>query len=114
MTVTATTVLAERTELGSGLLLRVQGPRELLACRPGQFLMLRCGPAWTPYLRRALFPADVREDSMALWIDSLAVSDDIDAPGGRARRIGAAPPGWRGHSRAALTVMMPSAGRSTA
>jgi dihydroorotate dehydrogenase electron transfer subunit len=72
LTVPPTTVLAERTELGSGLLLRVQGPRELLACRPGQFLMLRCGPAWTPYLRRPLFPVEMREDSLALWIDSLA------------------------------------------
>ncbi len=72
LTVTPTTVLAERTELGSGLLLRVRGPRELLACRPGQFLMLRCGPAWNPYLRRALFPVELREDSLALWIDSLA------------------------------------------
>lgn len=65
-------MLAERTELGAGLLLRVQGPRDLLACRPGQFLMLRCGPAWTPYLRRALFPVEMRADSLALWIDSLA------------------------------------------
>jgi dihydroorotate dehydrogenase electron transfer subunit len=72
LTVIPTTVLAERTELGSGLLLRVQGPRELLACRPGQFLMLRCGPAWIPYLRRALFPVEMREDSLALWINSLA------------------------------------------
>jgi dihydroorotate dehydrogenase electron transfer subunit len=72
LTVTPTTVLAERTELGSGLLLRVQGPRDLLACRPGQFLMLRCGPAWTPYLRRSLFPVEMREDSLALWINSLA------------------------------------------
>lgn len=69
---TPTTVLVERTELGSGLLLRVQGPRELLACRPGQFLMLRCGPAWTPYLRRALFPVDASGHSLAFWIDSLA------------------------------------------
>lgn len=69
---TPSTVLAERTELGHGLLLRVQGARDLLACRPGQFVMLRCGPAWSPYLRRALFPVDVRDDSLALWIDSLA------------------------------------------
>ncbi len=66
------TVLAERTELGNGLVLRVQGPRELLACRPGQFLLLRCGPAWTPYLRRALFPVDIGDDSLAFWINSLA------------------------------------------
>ncbi len=65
-------VLTERTELGHGLLLRVQGPRELHACRPGQFVMLRCGPSWTPYLRRALFPVDSDENSLAFWIDSLA------------------------------------------
>ncbi len=69
---TPTAVLVERTELGNGLLLRVQGTRELLACRPGQFVLLRCGPAWTPYLRRALFPVEMRDDSLALWIDSLA------------------------------------------
>lgn len=68
----ASTLLAERTELGNGLLLRVQGGRELLACRPGQFVMLRCGPAWSPYLRRALFPVEMRQDSLALWINSLA------------------------------------------
>ncbi len=65
-------LLAERTELGKGLLLRVQGARDLLTCKPGQFVMVRCGPAWTPYLRRALFPVDMRDDSLALWIDSLA------------------------------------------
>lgn len=65
-------VLTERTELGHGLLLRVQGPRELHACRPGQFVMLRCGPSWIPYLRRALYPVDMGENSLALWIDSVA------------------------------------------
>lgn len=69
---TLDTVLAERTELGNGLLLRVQGPRDLLACRPGQFVLLRCGPAWTPYLRRALFPVNMASDSLAFWIHSLA------------------------------------------
>lgn len=69
---TATAQLTERSELGHGLVLRVQGPRELLACRPGQFMLLRCGPAWTPYLRRALFPVDVGDQGLAFWIDSLA------------------------------------------
>jgi len=69
---TLTAVLTERTELGQGLLLRVQARPELLACRPGQFLLLRCGPAWTPYLRRALFPVDAGHDSLVFWIDSLA------------------------------------------
>lgn len=69
---TPTAVLTERTELGPGLLLRVQARPELLGCRPGQFLLLRCGHAWTPYLRRALFPVDVGHDSLAFWIDSLA------------------------------------------
>jgi dihydroorotate dehydrogenase electron transfer subunit len=64
-------VLAERTELGNGLLLRVQASAELLACRPGQFLLLRCGPSWTPYLRRALFPVDADGDRLTFWIDSL-------------------------------------------
>lgn len=69
---TSDTVLIERTELGNGLVLRVQGPRGLLACRPGQFMLLRCGPAWSPYLRRALFPVDIASDSLAFWIHSLA------------------------------------------
>ncbi len=46
-------VLAEWAELSNGLVLRVQGPAALLACRPGQVYLLRCGPSWSPYLRRA-------------------------------------------------------------
>jgi len=68
----ADTVLMERTELGNGLVLRVQAARPLLACRPGQFFLLRCGPSWSPYLRRALFPVDASGDSLAFWIHSLA------------------------------------------
>lgn len=65
-------VLAERTELGNGILLRLRDAQANLPCRPGQFLLLRCGPSWTPYLRRALFPVDAQQDTLALWINSLA------------------------------------------
>lgn len=71
-TLIRTTVLTERTELANGLYLHVQGTRELLACRPGQFVMLRCGPTWTPYLRRALFPVAIGAQTLALWVDALA------------------------------------------
>lgn len=66
------TVLAEWTELSNGLVLRVQASAALLACRPGQFFLLRCGPSWSPYLRRALFPVQVRSDGLTFWIHSLA------------------------------------------
>lgn len=69
---TSSIVLAQRTELAQGVLLRIQGPRELVQCRPGQFFMLRCGPAWSPYLRRALFPVDINPESVAFWLQSLA------------------------------------------
>jgi dihydroorotate dehydrogenase electron transfer subunit len=56
---------------GPGLLLHLRWTAPQPACSPGQFFLVRCTPSpdvWDPYLRRALFPAILLPDHLALWL----------------------------------------------
>ncbi len=62
--------------LGPGLLIHLRWSYAESTCTPGQFFLVRCTPnadTWDPYLRRALFPAVIASDHLALWL-----TDDRD------------------------------------
>jgi dihydroorotate dehydrogenase electron transfer subunit len=64
-----TSFLLDRHQLGRGFMVRAHMADAGLRCRPGQFFLLRCGPGWTVYLRRPLFPAGIEQHSLAFWGD---------------------------------------------
>src|SRR5689334_15109762 len=55
----ASVAVVAKEQVGQYTWLRVSGSGTGIELRPGQFCMVRCGSAWSPYLRRSLFPAQI-------------------------------------------------------
>lgn len=69
MTLGSSAVLFSRSQLHGGLQAQVLLGHNARQCQPGQFFLLRCGAGWPPYLRRALFPAAIGEQTVTFWGD---------------------------------------------
>lgn len=59
--------ILDRVQLGQGWLVRVHYQDAHRTCGPGQFLLLRCGSDWTPYLRKPLFPSSIQDHLLTFW-----------------------------------------------
>lgn len=92
-----TATIHRRSELGASLAIRVRCADGAWTGPPGQFYLLRTADAWSPYLRRALFPSFIDPNE---WVDApLMASGSVHclddalaqlAAGARAAQINAA------------------------
>ncbi len=64
----STATLHSKSDLGNSLAIRVRCTDGSWTCQPGQFYLLRTGDAWSPYLRRALFPSSIDPNELGFLI----------------------------------------------